>query len=118
MEPEYVLFIDDNFEPLRPILDIAAKAKGMKVLYASNLPDGFMELGNNSDNIRAVILDLLFADQPKQGEEGLKELRDQYPDIPIVVLTESYDNTAAAIRCIKNGAYDFMGKSTLDATHL
>lgn len=118
MEPEYILFIDDNINPLKPILDVAAKAKGLNVIYAEQVSEGFQELAKNSDNINAVVLDLLFTGQPTQGEEALADLREKYPNIPVVVLTESYDNTATAIRCIKNGAYDFMGKTSLDPSHL
>lgn len=118
MDAEYVLFIDDNFEPLKLVFDTMAKTKGLNMFYASQVADGFEELDKNSENIHAVILDLLFAGQSTQGEEALIVLRNKYPNIPVVVLTESYDNTAAAIRCIKNGAYDFMGKTSLDATHL
>jgi DNA helicase HerA-like ATPase/FixJ family two-component response regulator len=118
MESENILLIDDKSEPLKPVFNLAASKVGFNMLYADSVADGYNLLDRNSDNISAIILDLLFAGQPKQGEEALIDLRNKFPDIPVVVLTESYDNTRAAIRCIKNGAYDFMGKSSLDTTHL
>lgn len=118
MESENILLIDDKSEPLKSVFNLAASKVGFNMLYADSVADGYNLLDRNSDNISAIILDLLFAGQPKQGEEALIDLRNKFPDIPVVVLTESYDNTRAAIRCIKNGAYDFMGKNSLDTTHL
>jgi len=118
MEPENILLIDDNYEPLKPVFDNAATKVGFNILYADSINDGYGLLNKNSDNISAIILDLLFAGQNIQGEEALIEIKNKFPNIPVVVLTESYNNTKAAIRCIKNGAFDFMGKNSLDTTHL
>jgi CheY-like chemotaxis protein len=113
MDTENILFIDNNFEPLRPVLDSAAKIKGINMLYFSEVGDDFEE-----EIVSAIILDLHFSGQATKGEDVLKELKKRYPDIPIVVLTESFNDTEVAIRCIKNGAFDFIRKSSLDVNLL
>ncbi len=55
---------------------------------------------------------ILFLDLNMPGRDGLDLLpiiRQNYPDIQIIILT-AVDNTDTAVRCIKEGAYDYIVK--------
>lgn len=118
MEAESILIIDKNCKPLKTVLDIVALKSGIKMIYSESLKEGYIELNRKSNNISAVVLDFQFTKQPLSGEEVITGLRNEFPNIPLVVLAESNENRNAAIRCIQNGAYDFLGKNSLDAVRL
>lgn len=51
MGTENTLFIDDSFEPLKPILDSGAKIKGLNFIDATYFNDGLQDLNKGTVNI-------------------------------------------------------------------
>jgi DNA-binding NtrC family response regulator len=43
------------------------------------------------------------------GEELLAKVKDQHPDLPVIIITGTHD-IQTAVRCMKSGAYDFLLK--------
>jgi len=57
--------------------------------------------------ISAVILDLLMPHLP--GSELLSEINNEYPQVPVIVMTATND-VDTAVRCMKSGAFDYIVK--------
>lgn len=54
-----------------------------------------------------VLLDIIMPSQ--SGEEILQQLQEQHPDIP-VIMTTSLNELETAVRCMRNGAFDYLNK--------
>jgi len=54
-----------------------------------------------------IVLDLMMPHV--SGEELLKQISKDFPAIPVIVIT-ALDDTETIVRCVKNGAYDFIVK--------
>jgi DNA-binding response OmpR family regulator len=115
-----VLLIDDKHELLLPSFEIGAEQANMNLSTAGSMADGLDQLAQFSTVINAVILDMAFPAGEMQGMEGLQIIKKKYPFIPVIVLTsnDSAEDIKTAVLCIKNGAYDYVGKSTLNPSHL
>jgi len=82
-----ILFVDDRYKEegwekaLRPKLpkefDLIFEDKGYKIL------DRLKE----DPDIKLVILDLTFPNQPKQGHEIFNEIKESYPEIPVIIIS-------------------------------
>ncbi|MBN1164459.1 MAG: sigma-54-dependent Fis family transcriptional regulator [Candidatus Krumholzibacteriota bacterium] len=99
-----VLIIDDE-KAIRWSLGEALKNQGYDVEEADKGKKGiklFME-----DPADIVILDLKLPDS--SGIEVLKVLREEDPELPVVMMT-AYGEVETAVEAIKNGAYDFLLK--------
>ncbi|MGV8111798.1 MAG: helicase HerA domain-containing protein [Lentimicrobium sp.] len=116
MTPDNILLIDKNYEPLKLVLDKAASDKGINIIYTENLTAGYRELNKTNNNISAVILDIQLTEKPFLGIEIITGLRNDFPDIPVVILTD-IDDTVAAKQCRISGAHDLLGRKDLDAVH-
>jgi DNA-binding NarL/FixJ family response regulator len=114
---ENILLIDKNFEPLKLVLDKAATNKGVNIIYSENITAGYIELNRISNNISAVILDINLTEKSLLGTEIIVGLRNEFPDIPIVILTDINVDTLAAKQCRISGAHDLLGKKDLDVVH-
>jgi len=70
------------------------------------------------DSIDLILLDLVFDEQNPERLDGLKMIpyiKDRFPDIQIVVLT-NYASTKATVEAIKAGASDLLNKKELNWT--
>jgi len=114
-----ILYIDDNNALLVAFQPVAG-SYGMELLHRDSVEAGLSYLEQYEQTVDAVILDLGFPEGQKQGLEGLKEIKTKHPDIPVVVLTvsDSATDISTAVKSIKLGAYDYIGKTKLDTTHL
>ena len=110
-----ILIAED--EPLqRKMLTMLLTRKlGYKVIATSNGAEAIEYVqSSNVGEINAVLLDV---NMPiKDGFEALKTIRKYRPDLPVLMLTGS-DDTAIAVKAIKEGASDFIVKPP-DPTHL
>ncbi|MGF1450001.1 MAG: response regulator [Opitutales bacterium] len=86
---------------------------GFHFFARPSLRDAYRALENGAYAL--VLLDLNLPDAA--GLEGLSRLRDDHPDLPVLVLTGMEDDDLAQ-RAILMGAYDFLNKETINAETL
>ena len=104
-----VLVVDDN-EAVRTALDVLLSIHGARVLTAPSTADGLSSLGRNSVDL--VIQDMNFRREATSGAEGVAlfhQIRAQYPDVPIILLT-AWTHLETAVELVKAGAADYIAK--------
>ena len=77
---------------------------------ASGPEEGLALLGRQPVDL--VIQDMNFARDTTSGEEGEQlfcAIRERHPDLPIILLT-AWTHLDAAVRLVKQGAADYLGK--------
>ena len=110
-----ILLIDDNKKDVLYFKKLLSKISEAH-FYISNsicLNDGITQFKNK-------IFDSVFIDLELPDSKGLNTLikfMSHYPDIPIIVLT-GLDDSAARCEALKQGANDYLVKSTFDAHDL
>ncbi len=70
------------------------------------------EMALNILSLGDTAFDLVISDIRMPGMDGfdlLEQLKQQYPDLTVVMLT-AYGNIESAVTAIKKGAYDFIAK--------
>ena len=104
-EPATVLLVDDDDIILRTVA-AALRADGI----------GPVDTCSNAREVVATVTrgryDLIFLDlwmPHRNGDEILAELREQHPDLPIVMLTAAQD-AATAVNCMRLGATNYLVK--------
>ncbi len=115
-----ILFIDDDCDAYIPVLEPFAWKQGFTLYQAENVQNGLKLLSENPDSIDAVLLDITFSPGEIQGLEALKKIRHLYPFLPVVMLTGSDRATdlQKVVKCMRHGAYDYLGKQNLDPEQL
>jgi putative two-component system response regulator len=99
-----VLLVDD--EPVvRKILRQRLSAEGYHCEEAGNVEEALGKLAK--DGIELVVLDIKMPG--KSGAEFLPEIKHMHPDTAVIMATANTD-TATAINCMKEGAYDYVIK--------
>lgn len=99
-----VLIVDDE-KNIRAGLGRALELDGYRTILAA---DGQEAL----DVIRSEEVDLVIADlkMPRvSGEELLRRVVDQYPTVPVIILT-GHGTIETAVQAMRDGAYDFLTK--------
>jgi two-component system, NtrC family, response regulator len=99
-----VLIIDDE-EKLRSLLARIICLEGFEVLEAKDFHSAFKKL--EKSDIDVVLCDVKLPDG--NGVELSKKIKENYPDIEIVLLT-AYGNISDGVQAIKNGAFDYITK--------
>jgi DNA-binding NtrC family response regulator len=98
-----VLIVDDE-----PAIRLSVAAKlaqtGYEVVQASNLKEA---RANLSPNLDLVLLDYRLPDG--SGFELLKEIADQHPEVPVIMLT-AHTSVAHAVAAMSAGAFHYVGK--------
>ena len=121
-----VLLIEDNpgdvrliEELLEEVTDRSAPATGRDVAgtrelrHANSLEGGLQRL--DDEPIDVVLLDLGLPDST--GIDTLETVRDQSPELPIVVLTGLHDRTVG-VQAVQRGAQEYLVKDELTPTLL
>jgi response regulator RpfG family c-di-GMP phosphodiesterase len=103
-KPEGILIVDDE-EPVRRLLNNKLSSEGYWCYEASDSRKALDELRRN--RIGLVMLDIKMPE--KLGTELLPEIKSGYPDISVIMITATAD-MQTAIRCLKQGAYDYVTK--------
>ncbi len=99
-----ILIIDDE-ENLRRTLAMIIKREGYSVTMASTVKEARELLRSSTFNL--AFLDLKLPDI--NGLTFLPELRSQYPDMPVLILT-AHDKLEAATEAVRKGARDYLLK--------
>ena len=101
-----ILIADDHAIVREGLKQIVAEQSGMHVKgEASNYAELFQLLPKNEWDI--VILDIHMPG--KNGLEALKDIRQQYPNLPVLILS-MYSEEQYGLRAIKAGASGFLEK--------
>ncbi len=104
-----VLVIDDS-EAVRTALDVLLSMHGARVLGADSAAAGIDLLARESVDL--VVQDMNFRREATSGEEGVtlfRQIRAQYPDLPVILLT-AWTHLETAVELVKAGASDYVAK--------
>jgi len=102
--PGNILLIDDE-EQLRKLLSRIISLEGFTVEQAGTLKAAWAQLAKNEPDI--VLCDVKLPDG--DGVRFVKELKEKYPLIEIILLT-AFGNIPDGVQAIKNGAFDYITK--------
>jgi DNA-binding NtrC family response regulator len=101
---ENVLIIDDE-KSLLDLLSVVFKKEGYGVRTALSAAKGFEVL--DKDDIDLVVTDIKMPET--DGMEVLKLVRENHPDVPVVMIT-AYGSINQAVEALKAGALDYVVK--------
>ena len=104
-----LLVIDDN-QPICQALQTLFALQGYQVLCANSPEQAWQLLA--AHQIELILQDMNFSAGQMQGEQGktlFYQLRQQYPDIPIVLMT-AWTQLEMVVELVKAGATDYIAK--------
>jgi two-component system, chemotaxis family, chemotaxis protein CheY len=103
-----VLVVDDEPD-IRKVVKMTLQKAGYEVLEAEN-GEKAIEIINNGEN--RLLLDVVICDirMPKvNGAEAITYFRNQYPHVPLIVLT-GFPDTDMATSFLRQGVVDYLVK--------
>jgi two-component system chemotaxis response regulator CheY len=103
-----ILLVDDEADVRKPITLTLQKA-GFEVVEAQDGEEAirFLNSGDNPLMVDTIICDIRM---PKvDGEDAIRYFQNQYPGVPVVVLT-GYPDIELAVSFLKSGVYDYLVK--------
>lgn len=104
--PKYpVLLIDDEKNTLRSY-ELALQSAGITNVVTCSNGINAREIINNQ-KVELIILDMIMPEI--SGDDLLDEFTDQYPEIPVIMVT-SVNSLEKAVECIHHGAAEYMVK--------
>jgi len=104
-----VLIIDDN-PAVGEALSLLLSLHYIRPLTASSQREGLAILAR--DRVDLVIQDMNFSADTTSGEEGVElftSIREQHPDLPVILLT-AWTHLETAVELVKAGAADYIAK--------
>lgn len=104
-----ILIIDDNPATITA-LEVLFSRNGLETAGAESPETGLARLAEG--DIDLVIQDMNFTADTTSGDEGTElycEIRERYPDLPIVLLT-AWTDVETAVMLVRAGAADYVGK--------
>lgn len=104
-----VLIIDDN-PAVATALDVLFSLHDIATLHAESPQAGLDVLA--SENVDLVIQDMNFSADTTSGAEGealFAQIRESFPDLPVVLLT-AWTHLNSAVELVKAGAADYLAK--------
>lgn len=104
MKTSRILVVDDD-DSLRRVLQVQLEQDGYSVVSAASAQQAFSLLQLRGYDL--VITDLRMPGL--SGIEVLKQVRSQYPETAVIVLT-AFGSVETAVEAMKAGAYDFLTK--------
>jgi ppGpp synthetase/RelA/SpoT-type nucleotidyltranferase/CheY-like chemotaxis protein len=115
-----ILFIDDNFNQYLEILTVVSTSFGFNIQAFDNINEGLAYLDINYKNIGSVILDICFPANEMQGIDALIKIKTYYDLLPVIMLTgsDSEKDIQTAVNCMKQGAYNYVGKEKFNPIYL
>jgi len=105
-----ILLIDNDFDDSNLIRQLLANSRGYKFELESvkNLSEAMELLNSNPYDI--LLLD--FATQESKGLEELDLIFNEVPEVPILVLTDS-DDESFGVKAVQKGAQDYLFKEEI-----
>ncbi len=100
------ILIADDDQDIRRLISIKIGKMGFAIEEAADGEECISRLCE-VDDIDAVILDIMMPEM--DGMDVLDYIHNNYPEIPVVMLTSSKD-VDVAVRAMKSGAYDYLTK--------
>jgi DNA-binding NtrC family response regulator len=101
-----VLIVDDEYYILLNLSGIL-KSTGMNNIITCQEGREVMNIFSRTE-IDVLLLDLTMPHV--SGQELLKQIREQYPQVPVVVITGTSD-VSTAVSCMKLGVFDYLVKT-------
>jgi two-component system nitrogen regulation response regulator NtrX len=101
-----VLVVDDEMD-IRLLIKGVLNDEGLSVREAGSSDETFAAIQQRKPNL--VILDIWLKGSKKDGMEILKEVRADYPDLPVIMIS-GHGNIETAVAATKMGAFDFIEK--------
>ena len=101
--PVKILVVDDS-RVVRAYLDSHLNKAGYSVVLAK---DGKEAIAMLSEDISVVLVDLWMPEM--DGMACLRHIREQYPDLPVIMITVSHE-ISHAVDAMKNGAFYYVTK--------
>ncbi|PRC94623.1 sigma-54-dependent transcriptional regulator [Solimicrobium silvestre] len=104
-----ILIIDDNHS-VAIALEVLLSLHDISTVKASSPEQGLAILQHTPVDL--VIQDMNFTADTTSGEEGVQlfqQIRQRYPDLPVILLT-AWTHLGAAVELIKAGAADYLAK--------
>jgi DNA-binding NtrC family response regulator len=105
-----IAVIDDDRRILSMCKHVISLSETRDVVTCHDSREAMRLLRDNGAEM--VLLDL---NMPHvSGQELLPQIVEEFPDVPVVVMTGSEDTVRTAVACMKLGAYDFLVKPVSD----
>jgi two-component system nitrogen regulation response regulator NtrX len=104
MSHEEILIVDDE-KNIRSVLEGILKDEGYRVRTAPTGEEMLRQVAQASPDL--VILDVWLPGM--DGLQALEEMKQQYPDLPVIMIS-GHSTVEAAVKATKLGAYDFIEK--------
>lgn len=101
-----ILVVDDEKDVVNSF-EMTLNSGGFNNVLTCTDSREVMDLVVSRKNIEVILLDLIMPNLT--GQDLLKMLKEEYPEIPVIVVTALYD-LDIAIECIKAGAFDYLVK--------
>ena len=101
-----ILVVDDEFD-IRDLIADILQEEGFSTKTASNSDEVFNAFQERVPSL--VILDVWLQGSRKDGLEILADLQRDFPEVPVIIIS-GHGNVEAAVKAIKEGAYDYIEK--------
>ncbi|WP_407275864.1 sigma-54-dependent transcriptional regulator [Halothiobacillus sp. DCM-1] len=100
------LIVDDELD-IRTLIALALKREGVTCHLAADLAEARQHLQQHGATLGFCLTDMRLPDG--DGLDLLDEIRAQWPNLPVAVIT-AHGQVDAAVRALKAGAFDFVSK--------
>lgn len=109
MGDKTILVVDDN-DAVITALELLLELEDWSVVIANSVKAALTELSNHEVDL--IVQDMNFKADKTSGEEGIElfyNIRDLYPDLPIILLT-AWTHLETAVELVRGGAADYLAK--------
>jgi two-component system response regulator HydG len=104
--PDFPVLIVDDEEHVVASQEDVLRSHGINNLMSTTDSREVMDMLGGSE-VEAVLLDLRMPHL--SGEEILPRIRDDFPQVPVIIVTGSSE-VEVAVKCMREGAFDYMVK--------
>jgi DNA-binding NtrC family response regulator len=105
MKPNQTLLIVDDEPNIRRILQVAFEKVGYNPLVAESAEHGLQMARQSPPDL--VLSDVTMPGM--NGHEFLRELRAEFPEVPVVLMT-AYGSIPQAVQAMRDGAFEYVSK--------
>ncbi|MBF0226567.1 MAG: sigma-54-dependent Fis family transcriptional regulator [Desulfobacterales bacterium] len=104
--PRFPIFAIDDDNAILESLEFMFKLEGLNNIISCNSPDKVMEI-ISTNTLSVILLDILMPNI--SGEQLLMQITQNYPEIPIIILT-GLNDLETAVKFMRYKAYDYIVK--------